>query len=99
MKTKYVCICNKIFNTEAECALHELTCGSRTPLSTEERLDDLEKRIKELEARPAEIKITYPPPVQPPYYVPYPTYPDPTTRPWDPPWTITCQNDLYDTFS
>lgn len=60
-----------------------------------EKIEELEKRIKELEARP----IMYPP-----VYVPYPVYPAPVApyqpyTPWQPPFypSITWGNNGMET--
>jgi len=57
------------------------------------RIEELEARVKMLEAQPKqEIHYhNYPavmPPVQP--FNPFLTPPTPTPMPWNPPWTVTC---------
>jgi hypothetical protein len=50
----------------------------------EKRLEELERRVRDLEARP----IYVPQPVA----IPYPVYPNPyAPAPWQGPWYVTCQ--------
>ncbi len=49
------------------------------------RVDELERRVRDLEARPVYVPVPYYPP-----YAPLPEYPVPYRNPWEPPWFVTC---------
>jgi hypothetical protein len=58
----------------------------------QQRIEELERRVRDLEARPIAqpITITIPPPAQP-HFVPTPF---PGTPIWNPTWTITTSSTL-----
>jgi hypothetical protein len=53
------------------------------PLKLKDRIDELERKVRELESRPI---------VYPPVYYPYPAYPVfMPVQPWHPPYHTTCK--------
>lgn len=61
-----------------------------TKKELEQRVESLEAKIKELEARPS-IVVNFPPRVEPAPYWPY--YP----QPWQTPWYLTITSDTTNT--